>query len=443
MKRREFAATGLTGLAAGISGLSMNTAEAAEVKRETLKPYGVQYYERAVEVWNREAASELPIIIQAADKASETLKNGGKLYNHAHFGHMLVKELRIGRPGNPDYLPTGTYSTKDEEYDPIGKGDFLFFDGPKLRVKKAHDRGAFTLGARVPYLPNKTTPQGVLTTLAATDNLLTEDCSDLVLTSGVPFCNGVVNYPEIPAVRGCPLSVQGVGNFYWMLSAEIAMRDKGKGPMGKGDKAAEYLRIVKQRGLKIRNSFDSIDAVAKAMAGYVAQGAKYFCFSFGCEMADENTYRASGLAMTRNIVPRGLEGKVKAGDFVIIGSELSDTRENIEAAQAFKNAGMKIIYIGPGKTEGSAGDDLPKYADHHIDTFSPERDGVLTVPGFDKKICPTTGVLYALTLWMLNAQFIAHMIEADMTPVLNMGGHLIGGSAFNKDVRAIADKRGY
>jgi len=65
------------------------------------------------------------------------------------------------------------------------------------------------------------------------------------------------------------------------------------------------------------------------------------------------------------------------------------------------------------------------------------------VPGFDKKICPTTGVLYALTLWMLNAQFIAHMIEADMTPVLNMGGHLIGGNAFNKEVRAITDKRGY
>ena len=133
----------------------------------------------------------------------------------------------------------------------------------------------------------------------------------------------------------------------------------------------------------------------------------------------------------------------KAGDFVVIAGEASDIRENYEAARAFKQAGIKVIYIGPGKTEGSFGDDIPEIADWHIDTFSPEREGVVSIPGLSKKICPTTGILYALALFMLNAQFIEHMIEADMTPFIYMGVHLIGGRAYMNCISEIFEKRGY
>ncbi len=441
VRRRDFAKAGMAGITAGLMG-SGNAEALGNASAATRKPYGVQYYEHATEIWNREISSEIPIIAQAADAAAKSLRNGKKLYSHAHFGHMLVKELRIGRPGNPDYLPTGNWQTKDEDFDSIGNGDFLFFDQTKLRVKKARDRGAFTVGVRIPYLPNQTTPKGVLATYEATDNLLTEDCSNLTLTSGVPFTNGCLFYPEIPAVRGCPISVQGVGNFYWMLSAEIAMRDKSRGAMGKSGKAKEYLEIIRQRGAKIRAGFDRIDDVAKAMAGYVANGAKYWNYTFGNEMADENTYRASGISMSRNITPKDIT-KTKAGDFVIIGGEASDTKENIQAADAFRASGLKVIYIGPARTEGGSGDHMPQHADWHIDTFSPEREGVLAIPGFDRKICPVTGILFALALWMTNAQFISHMIARNMTPGLDMGGHLIGGNGYNKDVRALVEKRGY
>ena len=155
MKRREFAVSGLAGIAAGL------VAGGAEAQQKTVtaapksKPYGVQYYEKAVEIWNRESTSELPIIAKAADAAAKSLKNGKKLYSFAHFGHMLVKDLRIGRPGNPDYLPTGNWQTKDEDFDVIGEGDFIFFDQTKMRVKKAHDRGAFVVGVRCHISPTR------------------------------------------------------------------------------------------------------------------------------------------------------------------------------------------------------------------------------------------------------------------------------------------------
>ncbi|MDP2984634.1 MAG: hypothetical protein Q8O92_15045 [Candidatus Latescibacter sp.] len=447
MRRRTFSKKIMAGSALGFTGYTMPIGSYAEkVLQPKQKPYGEQYFDWAAKVWERQATSELPIIGQAADKATETIKNGKKLYSQAMLGHMLTTELRKDRPGNPGYLDTWRWSATDEMYASIGKGDFLLFDWTKKRVKDAHDRGAFTVGVRVPYVPNKTTPKGVLSQtnqLLFTDGLLTEDCSDLVLTSGVPFTSGVLSYPEIPSVRAFPLCVQGVGIFYWMLTAEIAARVRGGAAMGSTDRALEYVNLICKRGKKILADLGHIDEAAKAMVEYVRGGGRYWNYSYGCEMDAENEQRASGLPMSQGISPGSYKDRLKPGHFVIISGEHSDVKENYEMALAVKAVGAKVINIGPARTEGSTGKDLSKIADWHIETYSPEREGALSVSGFDKKICPTTGILFALALWITNAQFVARMIEADMTPGFDMGGHLIGGSAYDKDVRAIVDKRGY
>lgn len=450
MKRRSFAKAGMLSVAAGLSGCAGTEEKPVpvDVKKEPV-PYGIQYYQKAKEVWDREATSELPLIAEAADKAAELLKNGGTLYSQANFGHMLNSELRQGRPGSPDYFSTWEWTVKSDVFDVVGAGDFLIFDATKMGIQKAHDRGAFTVGVRVPYVPNKTVPAGVLSTYSFTDNLLTEDVSDIVLTTGVPFTNGVLHYPEVPAVRPCPLSVQGVGNIMWMLNAEIAMRDKGGASAGATEKALEFITAIRERGAKIAADIDRIDEIAKAMTGYISEGGRYWNYSSGCEMVLENIARASGLPLTNRLSDEmladdtKLREEVKAGHFCIISGEASDIEGNYEAAQHLKSIGAHVIYIGPAATEGSSGNDIASMADWHIDTYSPERYGILDVPGFDRKICPATGMLYALSLWMLNAQFIQRMIEADMTPGFDMGGHLIGGNGYNNDVRPIVKERGW
>ena len=439
------------------------------------KPYGVQYYEKVTEIWEGISTAELPILAQAADEAAKSLKNNGKPYCLIVGGHMHLAEMRHDRPGNPDYLHNWSRNIDPGRFDAVGKGDFVLFDYPKPFIQKARDRGAFTVGLRVPYHANRTTPKGVLgmNELAANpvfkDVLLPEECASAILTTHVPFTDGLLYIPEIPAVRACGSSPQGTFNLYWMLTAEIAMRHKGGGAMGSTDKAQEYMQIVKERGAKIRGNLDQIDAVAKAMVEYVSHGARYWNYPlYGSDenaklepwaiMVEENTNRASGLVMSKVLSPAQsqsiwrrenltkptpeIEQRAKAGDFVFIAGEASDVKENIEAAHAFKSAGLKVIYVGP-KTEGSTAEDLPKIADWHIDTFSPEREGVLKVRGMDQKICPTTGVLYALAQYVLNAQFIGHMIKADMTPLLFMGLHLIGGKAYYDVVEALYEKRGY
>ncbi|GAG36413.1 unnamed protein product, partial [marine sediment metagenome] len=244
---------------------------------------------------------------------------------------------------------TWGYNVTDEEYEAIGQGDFLFFDYVHPRVKAARDRGAFTVGVKIPFIPSRTTPKGVLSTLPRYrqyGRLLTEECSDLVLTSGVPFTEGVLHIPEIPAVRACAMSVQGVGMFYWMLSAEIAVRDKG-GEMGGSEKALEYIELVKERGARIRGDLDQIDAAAQAMVECVKNGGRYWTHSYGCKMDSEIYGRASGLAMVQLIRSENMEEKAKPGDFAVIAGEFSDVKENVEMARALKSIGVKVIAVGP------------------------------------------------------------------------------------------------
>ena len=446
MKRRDFAKT-----LAAVPGLNVagctGTSEKLRVHEQSeKKQYGVHYYEKACEIWERESTSELPLIAEAADRAAHSLRNGKRLYSHVIFGHMLTAEFRADRAGNPNYLPNWNRNTTDEEYNAVGEGDFLFFDYAHPRVREARDRGAFTVGIRVPYIPKETIPAGVLfPEYRLYWDIMTEECSSLVLTSGVPFTDGVLCVPEIPAVRACPISVQGAGIFYWMLTAGIAERDKGKGstPPGSTEKALEYIECIKERGARIRADIGHLDAAANAMAECVAHGGRYWNYTHGCEWEIENYIRASGIAMSRLLKPEDLHDQAAPGDFALIAGEFSDIQENYSMAEALKSKGLTVISIGPAHTDGSNGDDIAKVADWHIETYSPERDGVLTIPGFDTKICPVTGNLFALALWMLNSQFIARMIDRDMVPGLDMGVHLMGGRGYNSAVRPVVAKRGY
>lgn len=462
IRRRDFLSAGaVTAASAAVlqSGLTTPVLAETSYSTSTSKPYGVQYYERVTAMWDALSTTELPLLAQAADHGAASLKNKGKLYCIIVGGHMHLAELRQGRAGNPDYLHNWSRHIPPERFDAAGKGDFILFDYPMPFIRAARDRGAFTVGLRVPYYPNQTTPKGVLAMndIAVNpvfkDVLLPEECASVTLTSHAPFTDGLLYVPEIPAVRALGSSPQGTFNLYWMLTAEIASRHVGGAAMGSTAKAQEFMKILKGRGAKIRANLTLIDTVARFMTEAVAKGARYWNFAvYGSDdnaklepwsiMVEENTNRASGLALSKVLKQEDISQKAKAGDFVFVASETSDEPTNIAGARALKQAGLKVIYIGP-KTDGSTGDDLSRIADWHIDTFSPEREGVVTIPGMDKKVCPTTGVLYALAQNMVNGQFISHMIQDNMTPLLFMGLHLIGGMAYYNVVEGLFEKRGY
>jgi uncharacterized phosphosugar-binding protein len=278
---------------------------------------------------------------------------------------------------------------------------------------------------------------------SAGDNL-TEEVSDLVLTSGIPFTNGVLYVPEIPAVRFAPMSVQGCGNFFWMVMGEIAAREKGGASNGSTDVAEQYINLVMQRGEKIKGDFDHIDETGKMLAQYVADGAAVWTYSGGgTGMSGEINHRASGLAMIKGLNPDKVDEDVKSGDICFLASEVSDEPETYQMAEKLNSMGVHTIYTGPAETVGSNGNDVAKIAEMHIETYSPEREGVIQINGWDRMLLPATGIMYAFALWMTNSQFLTHLINQDMTPYLWMGIHLIGGRGYNDEMRELLASRGY
>ena len=68
---------------------------------------------------------------------------------------------------------------------------------------------------------------------------------------------------------------------------------------------------------------------------------------------------------------------------------------------------------------------------------------MLEVKGFDKKICPTTGLTGLLIHWMLMSQWTEHMARRGEMPYYWKGAHENGGQEYNKAVRPYFLQRGY
>ena len=68
---------------------------------------------------------------------------------------------------------------------------------------------------------------------------------------------------------------------------------------------------------------------------------------------------------------------------------------------------------------------------------------MLEVKGFDKKICPTTGLTGLLIHWMLMAQWTEHMARRGEMPYYWKGFHENGGREYDNAARPYFLERGY
>ncbi|MEE2993597.1 MAG: hypothetical protein VX603_10550, partial [Gemmatimonadota bacterium] len=72
-----------------------------------------------------------------------------------------------------------------------------------------------------------------------------------------------------------------------------------------------------------------------------------------------------------------------------------------------------------------------------------EPGGVLSIPGRDEKICPTTGVMNNVMMQMFSAQFVDEMCRRGAVPYFYMGGYRTVGGPYNELSRKFFDERGY
>ena len=106
---------------------------------------------------------------------------------------------------------------------------------------------------------------------------------------------------------------------------------------------------------------------------------------------------------------------------------------------------MKIVSIGPATRGGRipGGETVPKQADMHFgqmcDTY-----GIFAVPGVEKKICPTSGLLVNQMFWAAMIQLAEEIIKrTGNTPGVLSTGAMIGGGEQRRRRTEVARQRGY
>lgn len=112
----------------------------------------------------------------------------------------------------------------------------------------------------------------------------------------------------------------------------------------------------------------------------------------------------------------------------------------------FKNRGMRIASIGPTtcnfkRPEGRAVfKETEVHAGYMMDTY-----GIFAIPGFERKVCPTSGALIVSLLWVMSVELAEEVIRrtGGNTPGIYFNGALKWGMDYLYHVSSMMGDRGY
>ncbi|MDP7277590.1 MAG: hypothetical protein QF363_19080 [Planctomycetaceae bacterium] len=380
-------------------------------------------------------AGETELVGELTSRAAKVVRSGHDVWTSMSEGHMPHWEQRADRRGGPGIM-------KDHSsFEQLKKGDMLFTNHCNKQVLAARERGIYVVSVTVSYIDNEFRPEGFTDESHSNpDGLKLKDISNVILHSHTPYTQGLVHAPEIPEFTLCPSSQTGLGALHWMLNAELA--NKLSNPKAKAvDKSVEYLRVLTDRVRRIGEHRGRIRETAVTMAHRIRRGGRWFVKSLEHKgLSSELTHVASG-AM---IVNSG-DWKAKPDKNVLLVSAISPAiPAEMQAAKSARTEGAFVIGIAPTATDGKpARNGLFDHCDAAFDNLSPERHGVIRVPGRESAICPTSGLTTNLIQQMLCAQWTDEMVRRGSVPYFFMGGYQQGGSEYNAAMKIHFDRQGF
>ncbi|MFA6471246.1 MAG: hypothetical protein WCU00_04310 [Candidatus Latescibacterota bacterium] len=407
-----------------------------------------QYYEGMLKIAQDIRETQVGTIAKSMEKAFELKQKGGRIYSHVLLGHFAMFTGSPDLPGQPNLLPQRVDRKQQEDFDAMKKGDFLLTNGI-TGVKEAREKGVYVAGITNNYVPNAKTAPGGLTKM----DVKTEDVSDLVVDSQMPWYNGLVNAPQLPQFRPIPSSGTTMALIYWAMTASLANLIGTKGKGSSSQPVEKYLDLAIDRFRMIGSDRPKIDSVTEKWADLVL-GKKARLLVYGHPQKVEpyegtkNMFVNEAYIVASGTIIADLydlkANEMKKNDILLIGGFTSDNADEIRVARHGKSVGAYTVSFSPFATDGdSSGLRLFKEADDAFNTYSDESEGVIAVPGFPKKVSPLTGVTGNMVHWMLMAQWTDHMARRGEFPYFWQGFHETGGPDYDKMVKPLFDKRGY
>ena len=420
------------------------------------EPLSLTYTNNVMRMLRKVRETQSDTILEGAYAIARTVKAGRKVWSCWDLGHTNEADLFPGRNGQPEILTAG-YET-----DKVKDGDLVLanFPWPKGYIEDIAKRDLFIIGGPCPWGGDV---KGFENIVPDIQKLKVRPFADIWIETFVDHIGAQVRIPGSPAPLG-PESGPLNGTILWMMIADacrILARDgvsakvKGDEPKLSGDSAPwvsldrplmddyfdEVMRQLELIGSELGDIRKMADMAVDTLLG---GGNVYFYSRYFPALAGEATGRRGGFVFARGLSDDGrMEGTSK--DCVIMGTYKPDDEADLKNLDEFKKRGMRVASIGPVTRNNAIPDSrsVHKETEVHVgrmcDTY-----GLFAVPGFEQKICPTSGILATSILWVMSTELAMGIIRrTGNTPAINFNGALTWAGSYNAKMTALARERGY
>lgn len=225
-----------------------------------------------------------------------------------------------------------------------------------------------------------------------------------------------------------------------------------------------YLDLIEGLLERLRGEeWPNIRAAAELVAEAIAGGHSVHAFGSGHShmLAEELFHRAGGLVAVRPILFDGLmlhagaalstelerlpavadallaEHPMARGDVLIVASNSGSNAVASRLAQLAREAGARVIAVTSlrhASSPDARANELPRVhelADVVIDNGGAVGDAAVEIPGFDRKVAPTSTVIGAALLNAVVAEAVQLLVDRGLSPDVYTSSNIGGGDEAN------------
>ncbi len=474
MKRRDtfslipLSLAGIAGVPARALASEICGNISCQTKPQPQLPLAIKYTLKVRDMlkWIRHTQSEN--LLEASYAIARTVKNGGTCWCSWDMGHNTKFDMFPDRNGNPGIFTMGYDTSKSK------KGDLFLasiWGGPHDDLVK---KDIFVIGSPAPWGGDAKLSELIVRDSA---KVRLRPYSHIWIETNVTTLGAIMKVPGSPAPIGPVSGIIGMVTF-WMMQADacrilardgIKMNVYGDESELSGDNINwvnlhsplmdDYFDVVMNQIEMIGSELGNIREISRMAVDSVLSGGKVYCYSrYRNSLSVEGQTRRGGLALTRGLYRFdgseidtgklvGSDGEFKGtkNDLVIMGIFKPDDEFDLRALESFRKNKMKVVSMGPMTRDIKVpdGKTVPGGTDIHVgrmcDTY-----GLFAVPGFNKKVCPTSGALLNQIFWATCMEIVEEMIRrTGNTPGIFFSAAVKGGTEHMHRVIEIYRERGY
>ena len=459
MKRRDtFRLIPIT--AAGMFSI-VRSAKAMEHERYTkqpgdLEPLCLKYPVVIRDLLQDIRATQSEKILEASYAISRTLRKGKTVWCFWNMGHTYRSDIFPERNGMPLFITEG--------YDPKKSmdGDLLLLSFPMdiAMLRDLDKKDLFVIGGTDPWGGD---PKNAELIKKDIQEMRFRPYSDIWIETNMTAIGPRIYIPGITSPIG-PVTGPVYMTLFWMMMADTCriMSLEGIPISIAGDEPKLSGKDVQWAGMAnplMNDLFDEImreleligselgdirKIASMAVDTVLGGGNVYFYSRYIYSFASEAWGRRGGLSFAKGIADGTKEGTKK--DCVIMGVYKPDDEVDLKNLDEFKKRGMRIASIGPITRDFKVpkGRAIFKETEAHVGRFV-ETYGTFAIPGFDKKVCPTSGILNCAILWVACIEIATQIIERTNgnVPSIGMSGALEMSRVHYPHTQNLVNTRGY